>query len=203
MKDEGASSKPAQFCTSLPVQAPPVSNHRPPDPILGDLPKIPRCSSSPIPAPPSSDDLLPNPSLPSSASPSPSRSSEKPLTKSTHLHLSVVEGVAGGREIVVDAVVVEIAVEKSTSNTLGMRKSAAAAKGLEKKGICRRRRRRSSWAAQRSSSPPRRIGRHCRHYSKSNRKNTVPLSSFWFIRSSSNVFSHVEDSTSKLVLQSL
>ncbi|KAI8526923.1 hypothetical protein RHMOL_Rhmol12G0036300 [Rhododendron molle] len=104
-----ASSKPAQFCTSLPVQVLPVSNHIPPDPILGDLPKIHRWSSSPIPAPPSSDDLLPNPLLPSSASPSPTRSCEKPLTKSTHFHLSVVEGVAGGREIAVDAVVVEIA----------------------------------------------------------------------------------------------
>ncbi|KAG5545552.1 hypothetical protein RHGRI_017903 [Rhododendron griersonianum] len=69
-----------------------------------------------------------------SASPSPTRSSEKPLTKSTHIHLSVIEGVTGGREIIIDAVAAEIADDteevddgKIDELYVGMKKSARAA----------------------------------------------------------------------------
>ncbi|KAG5545106.1 hypothetical protein RHGRI_017541 [Rhododendron griersonianum] len=75
-----------------------------------------------------------------SGSPSPTWSSEKPLTKSTHIHLSVIEGVTGGREIIVDAVAAEIADDteevddgKIDELYVGMKKSArAATKGLGK-----------------------------------------------------------------------
>ncbi|KAG5555712.1 hypothetical protein RHGRI_006378 [Rhododendron griersonianum] len=92
----------------------------------------PSCSCSPSP-PPSQYGLRP-----CSVSPSLTRSSEKPITKSTHLHLSVVEGVTGGREIIVDAVAAEIADDTEEVDDgeidelyVGMKKSAAAAtKGL-------------------------------------------------------------------------
>ncbi|KAG5558896.1 hypothetical protein RHGRI_008744 [Rhododendron griersonianum] len=81
---------------------------------------------------------LKNQELECSVSPSLTRSSEKPITKSTHLHLSVVEGVTGGREIIVDAVAAEIADDTEEVDDgeidelyVGMKKSAAAAtKGL-------------------------------------------------------------------------